>query len=53
MKAITLGQPLTIGAKDPHFLHAASKVVLEVRSTGPFAINYVDPSDDPRNRSTP
>ena len=53
MKAIAIDKPVTMGAKEPHFLHAASRVVLEVRGTGPFAITYVDPKDDPRTGSTP
>jgi hypothetical protein len=52
MKAMAAGQPVTIGPKEPHFLHAASRVVLEVQSTGPFAITYVNPKDDPRTGST-
>jgi hypothetical protein len=53
MKAMATDKPVTIGAKKPHFLHAASRVVLEVQSTGPIAITYVDPKDDPRTGSTP
>jgi hypothetical protein len=53
MKAMATNKPVTIGAKEPHFLHAASRVVLEVQGTGPFAITYVDPKDDPRTGSTP
>ena len=53
MKAMATGQPVMIGAKEPHFLHAASRVVMEVRSTGPFAITYVDRKDDPRTGSKP
>jgi hypothetical protein len=53
MKAMAADKPVTIGAKEPHFLHAASRVVLEVQSTGPFAITYLDPKDDPRSDSTP
>jgi hypothetical protein len=53
MKAMAPDKPVTIGAKEPHFLHAASRVVLEVQSTGPFAITYVDPKDDPRTGATP
>ena len=52
MKAMAAGQPVTLGPKEPHFLHAASRVVMEVQSTGPFAITYVDPKDDPRAAST-
>lgn len=53
MKAVAADQPVTIAAKQPHFLHAASRVVMEVQGTGPFAITYVDPKDDPRKGSTP
>ncbi len=53
MKAMAPNDPVTIGAKEPHFVHAASRVMLEVQSTGPFAITYVDPKDDPRTGSTP
>jgi hypothetical protein len=53
MKAMAPDKPVTIGVKEPHYLHAASRVVLEVQSTGPFAITYVDPKDDPRTGSTP
>lgn len=53
MKAMATGEPVTINPKEPHFVHAASRVVLEVQSTGPFAITYVDPKDDPRTGSTP
>jgi hypothetical protein len=53
MKAMVTATPVPIGAKVPHFLHAADRVLLEVQSTGPFAITYIDPKDDPRTDSTP
>jgi len=53
MKAMAIGKPVTVGAKKPHFLHAASRVVMEVQGTGPFAITYVDRKDDPRTGSRP
>lgn len=37
-----------------HMQHEASTsegVVVQVHGTGPFALNYVDPKDDPRNRA--
>jgi hypothetical protein len=52
MKEVAIGNPVTIAAKQPHYVHAASRVVLEVQSTGPFVITYVNPKDDPRNAST-
>lgn len=53
MTAVAADRPVTIKPKEPHFLHAASRVVLEVQGTGPFAITYVDPKDDPRKGATP
>ncbi len=53
MKAMAVGEPVKLGAKENHYLHAASRVVLEVQSTGPFGITYVDKKDDPRTASTP
>lgn len=45
------GQSIDLPANDPHWAHAASETVLEIRSTGPFQINYVNPADDPRTGS--
>ena len=53
MKALAPDQPVTLPAKKPHYVHAASRVVVEIQSTGPFEITYVDPKDDPRKGSTP
>ena len=48
MKEAPAGTPVTMAAKEPHYVHAASRVLLEVQSTGPFVITYVNPKDDPR-----
>jgi hypothetical protein len=32
-----------------HFAFATSDSVVQINSDGPFAINYVNPADDPRN----
>lgn len=32
-----------------HFAWATGEAVVQVQSTGPFVINYVNPADDPRN----
>jgi hypothetical protein len=53
MKEMATNTPVTLGPKEPHFLHAGSHVVLEVQSTGPFAITYVASKDDPRSSSKP
>jgi mannose-6-phosphate isomerase-like protein (cupin superfamily) len=53
MKTMAPDTPVTLGAKEPHYLHAASRAVVELQSTGPFAITYVSSKDDPRSTSTP
>ena len=52
-KAVAPDQPVSMPAKQPHFVHAASRVLIEVQSTGPFEVTYVNPKDDPRTGSTP
>jgi quercetin dioxygenase-like cupin family protein len=41
------GQSQEIAANEPHFAHAAGETVIEVRSVGPFRIDYVNPADAP------
>jgi hypothetical protein len=52
-KTVAPDQPVSMPAKQPHFVHAASRVLIEVQSTGPFEVTYVNPKDDPRTGSTP
>ncbi len=48
LKSLATGQEVSLGAKEPHFVRARERAMVEVRSTGPFVINYVNPADDPR-----
>lgn len=48
LKSIAMGDEATVAAKEPHFVRAREHTLLEVRSTGPFEITYVNPADDPR-----
>lgn len=49
-------QPLTAGgffAFDPgmaHYAHVDEETVVQINSRGPWAINYVNPADDPREK---
>jgi len=52
MKEAPTGTPVTMAAKEPHFVHAAGRTLVEIQSTGPFAITYLNPKDDPRTAST-
>jgi quercetin dioxygenase-like cupin family protein len=50
------GQPLPVGsffALSPgmaHFAYADEDTVIQLNSTGPWGLTYVDPKDDPRNK---
>ena len=44
------GYHVTMGAGMNHFAHAPAATVLQVNGTGPFAIVYVNPADDPRTK---
>ena len=48
LKPLAVGEEASVGAKEPHFVRAKERTVLEVKSTGPFEITYVNPADDPR-----
>jgi quercetin dioxygenase-like cupin family protein len=54
-KAMTLpaGSFASLPAQMNHFAWAKGRTVVQVHGTGPFAITYVNPADDPRNAKKP
>lgn len=44
---------VSIQPETPHYVFAAEETVLQITSTGPWVINYVDPKDDPRLNVAP
>ena len=40
-------------AKTRQYVRAKGETVFQVSGTGPFAVNYVNPKDDPRKKTTP
>jgi hypothetical protein len=44
------GGHMTMGAKMNHWVYTSAPAELQVRSMGPFVINYVDAKDDPRTK---
>ena len=48
MKPMTKGQSAAIPANMHHYAQAKGKTTVEVSSTGPFVISYVNPADDPQ-----
>jgi hypothetical protein len=49
-KTLTAGQSNTMPPNTAHWAHAKGHTVVAVTGTGPFAITYVNPADDPRNK---
>ena len=49
MKTLPVGGYALLPAAMSHFASARTAVVVQIHGTGPFAINYVNPMDDPRN----
>jgi quercetin dioxygenase-like cupin family protein len=48
---LTSGGYAEAPAKMNHYAWASSPTVVQVHGQGPFAINYVNPADDPRSKS--
>ena len=49
-KTMTKGQSGTMAPNQAHWAHARGHTVVAVTGNGPFAITYVNPTDDPRNK---
>jgi quercetin dioxygenase-like cupin family protein len=47
-KKMKVGGHARMPAGQHHFATAQGKTVVDVKATGPFAITYVNPTDDPR-----
>jgi mannose-6-phosphate isomerase-like protein (cupin superfamily) len=48
LRPLRAGQEATVAARHPHYVRAKGKTMIEIRSTGPFEITYVNSTDDPR-----
>ena len=46
--SLTKGYHVTMAAGMNHYVFTTDPIELQVTGTGPFAITYVDPKDDPR-----
>jgi len=46
-QVLKAGSFVSMPAKMNHYAWATTAVVLQIHGEGPFAINYVDPADDP------
>jgi quercetin dioxygenase-like cupin family protein len=52
-KDLTAGGYGLLPAEMHHFALARTAVTVQVHGTGPFALNYVNPADDPSKRVAP
>jgi quercetin dioxygenase-like cupin family protein len=48
MESMTAGAFARMPANMRHYVRAKTDTVLQVHGTGPFALTYVNPADDPR-----
>lgn len=47
------GSFLVTPAKNSHYASAKGETIVEVSAMGPFAINYINPADDPMAKAAP
>jgi quercetin dioxygenase-like cupin family protein len=52
MKSLTVGGYAHTVAKVPHFAAAKGEAIVQVHGLGPFTLNYVNPEDDPRKKTS-
>lgn len=50
MRALPAGGFFSFPPKTAHFVQATQDTVIQLSTTGPWALNYVNPKDDPRNK---
>ncbi len=50
MKDLTAGSFVSMPAESRHYVRAKSAATLQITSTGPFIVNYVNPADDPSKK---
>ncbi len=53
MKMFMVGQSGSIPATMHHYARAQGPTIVQVTSTGPFALTYVNPADDPTKMAKP
>jgi len=50
-KQLTAGSFALMPRRMHHFAWASGETIIQIHGTGPFAITYVNPSDDPRRKA--
>ena len=52
MKSLTAGSFSVMPKEMRHYVRATSATIIQVHGTGPFALTYVNPADDPRTKTS-
>lgn len=50
-RRLTPGTFVSMEPNTPHYAYADEESVIQLSTVGPWAVNYVNPADDPRNRA--
>jgi quercetin dioxygenase-like cupin family protein len=53
MKQYETGARLSIPANTPHYVQIYRETIIQLNGTGPFAIDYIDPANDPSKKPPP
>jgi len=53
MHALGAGGYSKMPARTRHYVRTKGETIFQLYGTGPFVINYVNPKDDPRKKTTP
>ena len=48
--ALPVGGVMILEPKTPHFAWTKEETIVQLHGTGPWAVNYVNPADDPRKQ---
>ena len=52
MTSLTAGSFSVMPKEMRHYVRATSATIIQVHGTGPFALTYVNPADDPRTKAS-
>ena len=50
LHAMGPGDVMIMQPKTPHFAQAKGEAIVQIHGMGPWAVNYVNPADDPKNK---
>ena len=50
-REFSAGSFMTMPPETAHYVYADEETVIQLNSTGPWEVNYIEPSDDPRQNT--